>query len=207
LPNLLAVITCRSRRSQANAQRNTWVQSSRDDVRFFVGQGNDEPNEIALPVDDSYQGLPVKVQSAVRWALDHDYDSFLKLDDDVYLVPERLPRYDEDYVGNFRSRNGSYAHDYASGFCYYLSHRAMEIVANASLTEDTMEDRWVGQTLMNVCVRCRDEKRFSCPYPTGVEAPQKLWGSNLGKEAIALAQYPADKFFELHYWYRRVFRP
>lgn len=59
-----------------------------------------------------------------------------------------VPRF--DYVGNVRGATGEYPAPYASGFSYWLSRRAMLIIANASLTKDTSEDRWVGNTLAKV---------------------------------------------------------
>lgn len=204
---LIAVVTCRARRAQADAQRRTWA-AGRDDAKFFVGNhGLANDNEVWLPVDDGYDDLPAKVQAMCRWALENQYDSVLKVDDDVYLVPGRLPDYtiyQFDYVGNFRDANGGYPHRYASGFCYWLSRKSMEIVASAELG-DTMEDRWVGQLLGAARVRTYHEARFSCTYPCGVDHPRQLWGSSIGRSNIAYAQYPADKFDGLRYWQGRVF--
>lgn len=212
---LIAVTTCHKRRDQADAQRTTWAEGCKD-VRFFIGGGEPErPDEVVLNVDDSYQGLPQKVQGACHWALDNGYDRILKLDDDVYVVMDRLIKQltdesswqEPEYIGNFRMRNGNYPADYASGFAYLLSGRALMTIAKASFTCDTMEDRWVGNTLEVIRPRIQtfDEKRFTCPYPTGVEAPQKLWGSFLGRQCLIIGQYPAAKIFELHTWYKRCF--
>lgn len=209
---LIAVATCLARTHQADAQRMTWANGA-EDVRFFVGGAPGyaprRKDEVVLTVDDSYRGLPAKVRAIMRWALERGYEAVMKVDDDTYVVLSRLlqaglERF--DYAGNFRMHNGNYPHDYASGFAYRLSRRAAEAIAQAELTEDTFEDRWVGNVLgATRGMTTFDEKRFSCPYPTGVEAAPKLWGSNLGKECIAIAQYPADKFAELHSWYRRCF--
>lgn len=206
---IIAIATCRARRHQADAQRRTWAAGLAN-VRFFVGGDGpaEREDEVVLPVDDSYAGLPAKVKAIMAWALEHGHDSVLKLDDDVYLVPSRLPRYEADYVGNFRMRTGNYPADYPSGFCYFVSRQAMEIIAAAPLTVDTMEDRWIGNTLdaarapQRLCFL--DEKRFCCSYP-GIDEAKFLWGSTLGKMCIAIGQYPADRFDALHYWYQRAF--
>jgi len=210
MKTLIAVVTCRARRKQADALRATWAQGL-DDVVFFVGEGPNLAGEVALAADDSYKGLPAKVKAASRWALDRGYDAVLKVDDDVYLVPERLRRAGlerYDYAGNFRMHNGDgHPYDYCSGFCYWLGPRGLRAVAEAPLTEDTMEDRWVGQ----VVARLRplptvfDEKRFACLYPAGIDEAKFLWGSPVGKTVIAAAQYPAEKFQDMHYWYERAF--
>lgn len=205
---LIAVITCHTRREQADAQYHTWVKDA-EDVRFFLGDGSSEDaKDVILPVNDSYQGLPAKTQAMTRWALDRGYDAVFKVDDDTYVVPERLYRAGfeaYDYVGNFRMRNGNYPADYASGYAYWLSSRAMHAIADAPLTEDTMEDRWVGNVLDNVVPRLRllDEKRFACTSYSIAEA-KYLWGSPVGRTHIALAEYAADRFPDLHYWYRRA---
>lgn len=210
---LIAVTGCHARRAQIAAQRATWVNDvdfSAADVRFFLGLGGEARcgDEVVLPVDDGYAGLPGKVRAVCRHALASGYDGLCKLDDDTYLVPARLLSAGFaafDYVGNFRSRNGPYPAEYASGFCYYLSRRAMEIVAEAELSEDTMEDRWAGNLLdaARPRLQMRDEKRFMCAYP-GIEAPDKLWGSPIGQTHIALAQYPPELFAGIHYWYHRI---
>ena len=206
---LIAVVTCHARRNQAVAQRFTWARDQ-ENVRFFLGGGEPEHSkEVILPVDDSYTGLPAKVKAVMGWARENGYDSVLKIDDDVYLVIDRILRagfFHHDYVGNFRARNGSYPHDYASGFAYYLSGRAVGIIADADLTEDTMEDRWVGSVLSNPLLRISayDEKRFACTYPCGVDSAKYLWGSPIGKSHLAFAQYPAKEFAALDYWYRRI---
>ena len=200
---LFAVTTCCARRHQADAQRRTWAQNC--ETRFFVGGPKERHDEVSLDVDDSYAGLPAKVKATMAWACERGYDAVLKVDDDVYVATDRLPRYDADYVGNFRAHNGPYPADYASGFAYFLSRRAMEIVAQAPLTEDSMEDRFVGNLLSRQRnLRCLDEKRFVCLYP-GLDEAKFLWGSPIGKSCIAIAQYPDKKFDDVHFWYNRAF--
>lgn len=211
---LIAITTCHARRHQADAQRASWVQDvnpAMADVRFFLGgfpHVEESGDTVLLPVDDSYEGLPAKVKATMEWARARDYWSVLKLDDDVYLVPERLKLIPAgEYIGNFRMHTGKYPADYASGFAYWLGARATAAVAEAPLTDDPNEDRWVGNVMDVLRPRPQavDEKRFCTPYPTGVEEPAKLWGSNLGRTGIAFAQYPAERFAELHKWYKRVF--
>jgi Galactosyltransferase len=176
---------------------------------FFVG-GDDVPqreDEVVLPVDDSYAGLPDKVRHVMRWAITNGYDAVLKVDDDVFVIPKRIPDYENlDYVGNFRMRNGNYPYDYASGFAYWLGGKALKHIAEAELTDDTMEDRWVGNTLaVKHNIRCFDEKRFACTYPQGIDEAKFLWGSPIGKTHAVFAQYPAHKMYDMNHWYMRCF--
>jgi hypothetical protein len=205
---LIAVTTCAARRHQADAQRSTWARNLAN-VRFFVGDIEARENEISLPVDDSYAALPHKVQHMNRWALENNYDAVLKIDDDVYIVSDRLNRLviDRDYVGNFRAPTGSSPAPYASGFAYFLGKRAMTAIANGPFPDDINEDRWVGNTLASPTYTKYDDKRFSCLYPCGIDHARTLWSSAAGRACIAIAQYPAHKFHELETWYRRLYVP
>jgi hypothetical protein len=53
----------------------------------FIGRPDNKlhADEVMLDVDDSYECLPAKVKAVAGWALTHDYDFLLKLDDDTYL--------------------------------------------------------------------------------------------------------------------------
>ncbi len=122
-------------------------------MRFFLGERADyvpRPDEIVLPVSDAYEALPLKTRGICRWAAEHQYDWLFTCDDDTYVAPERLfgsgfEQY--DYVGRFRGPSGGYPAPYCSGFAYWLSRRAMEIVARQPLSSDTADDRWLGNVL------------------------------------------------------------
>lgn len=162
---LIAVVTCRAYRNRAEAQRRTWAKDMPEglDLQFFVGQGSDEPlaDEVALPVDDGYHGLPDKVQAVCRWALQRGYTHLLKVDDDAYVRPERvlanIP--DADYGGRVRGPSGNHTRThpfqhkfwpapYCSGLAYWLSAKAMKVIADAPPSEDAAEDRRTGNLLL-----------------------------------------------------------
>ena len=92
MKHLLAIVSCHSREDFSDAVRSTWLPLVPQglDVRFFRGRGaTREPlaDEIFLDCDDSYEGLPNKVQEIVRCAHSHEYDFVLKCDDDVVVKP------------------------------------------------------------------------------------------------------------------------
>ena len=63
------------------------------DVVFFKGwsiYGERASDEVCLDVDDDYKELKDKVNAIHRWALQRGYEYLWKVDDDVYLRPERL---------------------------------------------------------------------------------------------------------------------
>lgn len=108
-------------------------------MRFFRGRGaTREPlaDEIFLDCDDSYEGLPNKVQEIVRWAHSHEYDFVLKCDDDVVVKPKELlvsgfERSDFTGCQEASCKPGEIRTPY--GFCYWLSKRAMELVIAAPI--------------------------------------------------------------------------
>lgn len=147
---LIAVVTCRTRRDWADLARSTWAKAPQDvDVRFFVGRG--EPietlnDEIYLECDDSYQGLPDKVREIVRWAIAHDYDYVLKCDDDVVLNIPKLLR--SSFTGfDFTGHECAPKNQTPYGFNYWLSNKAMNIVANDVLPSDNNDEAWVSRAM------------------------------------------------------------
>ena len=136
---LVAGIGCHSRAHYADAQRQTWVPSLTGHHRFFFGQQPNpylrralELDEIELLVADDYFSLPDKLQEAIRWSLNAKHHSMFVVDDDTYVNSRNLDTaaadwVEYDWVGRMRPDA-----PYLSGAAYYLSHRAMEFLANAA---------------------------------------------------------------------------
>jgi hypothetical protein len=204
---LIAVAGCWPRGDRTQSQRDTWAQNGEV---FFVGRPpDDEPRltarTVVLDVDDGYAGLPEKVRGICRWGIKNDFDSLCKLDDDVYMRPERLDGVlgDADYVGRFRVGYDGFP-DYASGFTYMLSRRAMQIIADAELTADPNEDRWVGTVLHEAGVQARHEARFCCPFNGGLEpCGERIWHHELGQN-ISFAQLSPANIYDIDHWYKIV---
>jgi hypothetical protein len=145
---LIAIASCESRKDQADAQRESWVKDvSTADVKFFLGRQEREPlsDEIFLDVGDDYASLPAKVREISRWALANDYRALIKVDDDVIVFPTRIIEPKADYAG-WKQEPASA--NYCAGMCYWLSRKAMAVMADAELTGDIAEDRWTGKTLL-----------------------------------------------------------
>jgi GT2 family glycosyltransferase len=154
---LLAVITCKQYADRVAAQRETWIPkaiAAGYDVQIFDGE--------RLGVPDDYYSLIQKTQALCKWALAQGYDRLLKVDDDCCIRVHQLGPNNFDYAGIVIASNdlgstvppcapakpkGTYPHHYASGGAYWLSHRAMTIVAHAQPNGDWAEDRFVGDTL------------------------------------------------------------
>jgi Galactosyltransferase len=178
---LIAVINCHSRDDWQQAIRYTWLALAPEgvDVRFFRGRGaGREPfsDEVFLDCDDSYMGLPEKVQGAMKWGYDHDYDFVMKCDDDVVMDPVKLAdsgfaSCDYSGRGNRPPKittvkvtlnrpltshttpvNTSTDHEYwvPYGFCYIVSRKCMECLIAATLPEGSNDDeKWVARILHN----------------------------------------------------------
>ena len=116
-----------------------------------------------LPVSDAYEALPNKTRGICRWAAEHQYDFLFTCDDDTYVVPERLLASNfehHDYSGRFRGPSGGYPAPYCSGFAYWLSKRALCIVAEQPLTADRADDRWIGNVLHEAGIKGALDARY-----------------------------------------------
>lgn len=151
---LIAIAGCHKYRDRADAQRQTWVKDvgSSTDVRFFVGtphSGDRAPDEVWLDCPDGYADRKQKVIAIFGWAVEQGYDYLWKVDDDVYLRPERLLDLElRDYYGAVVP-NGRVCF----GAIYGLSRASMQKL----LTPDTQahelyEDIWVSNRLSELGV-------------------------------------------------------
>ncbi len=153
---LIAIYTCKNNAERVQAQLDTWVPeaiAAGYDVGVFDGN--------KLGVSDDYFSLPDKTKALCRYALRHGYSSLLKIDDDSYVRVSNFKPVTDDYAGIWTKPYdggtshppgrpampaGTFPHPYAAGPAYWLSARAMQLVANAPIT-DWAEDRWVGHVL------------------------------------------------------------
>jgi hypothetical protein len=152
---LIAVISCRKNRWRLKKQQQSWIpQAIAAGWKVGIFDGD------ALGVPDDYVSLPLKTKALCKWALDHGYKHLLKIDDDDEVRVVNLRAVANDYAGILMQKNdfglpemdipdlpkGTTKFNYASGGGYWLSERAMKIIAESSLG-DWAEDRWVGQML------------------------------------------------------------
>lgn len=226
MKTLIAIVTCHAPRyvDRANAQRETWAPGDGEnyDVRFFLGRlpfsdhslckswnehTKNRPGEVWLDVDDSYAGLPAKVRAVCAWALANGYEALFKTDDDTYIIPELLlkacevPRF--DYVGNVRCATGGYPAPYASGFSYWLSTRAMQVISTAELTADASEDRWVGNVLAKHEIFPANDQ-YHYRYIAAHQDLQFIWlmPSVVGHSAT-YAEFNPVRMLKMHNLFRR----
>ena len=205
---LLAVMSCHAYRDRANAIRATWANDVPEgvDLRFFLGRPPEAAriipgaDEIFLDVPDDYKNFPAKVQAMRRWARDHGYNFVLKLDDDVYLRPERVLATGfekSDYCGRLRGPSGGYPAPYCSGFAYWLSRRAIEVCCAAQWNGDTAEDRFTGNILLEAGIKPDHDPRLAVVWSKNnqlsfVEPPLE------GNQISAACEYPPHLMLTVH---------
>jgi len=144
--------------------RETWARNldirSDIDFRIFYGYGavrKMRTDEVLLSVDDSYRGLPFKVQRIFKWALERGYDAVLKVDDDTFISRDVIKGLgvDADYIGyssdtaitlysdwltsDLKEKLLAFGQGYACGGMYYVHRRAMEILVRTKITEKSFQ--------------------------------------------------------------------
>ncbi len=185
---LLAVFSCHSYKyvsdgmqdwfirttvDRVSALRDTWLKDVTCDYKIFYGRPSSRtrtplPDEVFLNAPDDYHHSAEKIRALIRYALDNGYDYICKVDDDVYVYYDRLMANvpTADYVGSDRGEplDGLKA-DFCPGFTYWLSRRAMELLAK-SPAGTWAEDRWIGEALKKQQIRCAFDRRYHLVKPT-----------------------------------------
>lgn len=160
---LVAIMSCHKDRKYQQAQRDTWLRNVGGvaDYRFFLGLPASTPDadEVFLDVDDSYSALSEKTQAMCRWAEERDYYCMFKCDVDT-LVNSRLASYNgEDYLGGENADVLVLGFpperlDFCSGGAgYWLSRKALTLVANADSIKTSAEDVFVAHVLKEAGIR------------------------------------------------------
>lgn len=192
---LIAIISCHTRMSYVQAQRETWIPRIPFgvDYKVFLGPSDRNPlsDEVFLQCDDSYQGLPSKVRAVMAWAYDQGYDYVAKCDDDVILNPsEFLHSGYQHHDFNGHTNNDKASVKIPWGFLYTLSRKSMEIMENAQLPHDFNDEAWCANTLAQHGILLHHEPRyvlhrgkrsdFIVPAKRPLRAPPRVNLSHLG---------------------------
>lgn len=136
--------------ARQQAVRETWapeVVKQGASFKFFMGNTATEEHKaddvVILPdVSDKYLfGLQEKIQGMCKWALEHNFDVMIKVDDDSFIYPSLVPYLQQidgvDYGGLIY---GGYCVSGGCGEVY--SRRAMEAVANSPLEVHPEQRHW-----------------------------------------------------------------
>lgn len=200
---LIGIIGCHKNKDRADAQRRTWMPMAKGfDVKFFVGigEGMEGDDVVQLDVLDDYWHLTPKTRMALQWALDNGYSHMVKADDDGYIVPDRLMEAidpEADYIGRLRGPANGFRAPYASGFCYILSRRAMELRIAGDDTPYVAEDQATGNILLAAGVQCKPDYRIVVAQSKH-NATSAAEGPTASNDYIAACEYTPEQMDEIH---------
>jgi hypothetical protein len=169
---LIAVHACHAYADNRQAIRDTWFAKWGHlvDIRFFIGNpATPEESEVVyLDCPDTFEALGLRTWGLARWAKENGYTHVFKCDDDTYIHIPRLLASGFEKWEYFGSRCHGHCMSYAQGGAgYWLSGRALDIVANAkqdywmkASTHNGFEDLGVGLLLTNSGIGVKDDPRF-----------------------------------------------
>ena len=126
-----------------------------------------------LGVIDDRVHLPDKTRAICLYALAHNYDWLMIVDDDVLIWPERLKVPTQgDYWGvvlNSGDPNREAPRPFCTGSFYWLSRKAIALIAAAPLDPQQLaEDQWVAAVLRSHDILPQPISTFytyPCPCP------------------------------------------
>ena len=128
------------------------------------------------------------------------YEAMLKVDDDTYLQAQRALDggfASHDYVGRVRGSVPPFPAVYCSGFCYGLSFRAAQLIADADISNHRYEDQLVGQTLLDAGIYAHPDYRYQVITSerntcSGIEGPRQ------GNDVIAACEFIPQIMRKVH---------
>lgn len=149
----LAIVSCWNHRYTHDVIRETWAQNCPADYRFILGEAGNRtpsPDELALPVGDSYEKLTDKALATIGYAIDCGYDFMLHVGRDTYVDVQKILASDleqYDYAGNCgcKTPHGYFCplepmpaarspfHYASGGTGSWLSRKAMKLILDSSI--------------------------------------------------------------------------
>ena len=166
---LILIVSCDRDRfnGRQQAAEETWVRRWEHlvAIRFVLGFGTMPPissHELFVTAGDDYMSVPLKMQEARDWALDHQHDYVFQACVDTWINVPALLRSGfgyHDYIG-YRCDEG-----HASGGAgYWLSARAMLALTNSDIHVG-WDDLIVGQALAYHGIPLHVDSRYSPSAP------------------------------------------
>ncbi|HNR54370.1 MAG TPA: methyltransferase domain-containing protein, partial [Flavobacteriales bacterium] len=123
-----------------------------------------------------------------------------KVDDDVYLRPERLLAavpHGLDYVGRHRGPANGHPAPYCSGFCYWMSKKAMQARVEGGNMNDFNEDLTTGNILMRAGISGSHDTRYAVARSVRNVVCHRE-GPRRGNDVIASCEYSPDEMLAVH---------
>jgi hypothetical protein len=152
---LIAITSCVHNRIYHDLARSTWLKDQSAEYRFVLGRGNNSSakDEVVLDVGDGMGSLQDKVEAAIYWALENEYDYIFKADIDTFIHAPRL------LVSGFEELDWSGSGYGGTG--YFLSATAMKTVLTAEKTEPGAEDVRIAEKLRSAGFELIEDERFN----------------------------------------------
>ena len=154
---------CKDTDARRRAIRATWKKEFVRlgiDVKFFLGKTSHRApldDEVFVDSGDRYHDNSYKLKQMCAYALENGYDYMLRLDDDVYIYPDRLLATEwaqHDYAG-------SPCGDFLIGAVKFLSRRAMTLIRDSQVTH-WADDAWVGCVMRDNRIPMHIIRSFHC---------------------------------------------
>ena len=143
-----------------------------------------QTDEVILKCEDDFAHLPVKLRGMIRWALDNNYDYFLRLDSDTYVDVGR-------YMASGFPLYEAVAHPHFGGGCgWTLGKRAMIYLATEPVSS-FIDEVWAGRCLVRNQVVVHPDTRYS---DLDNNMPQDFVTAHCGWKA----GYEPQRMYDLH---------
>ena len=180
---LIAVKSCWRYRDRRDACRKTWVPVARRwaTVRFYVGMHAPqapfaapcsslygEQDVFSFPLHDDFKNIAPKIRRIMLDAVLDGFNKVVVVDDDTYIVSERLQKEIEstegsEYIGLLRTGPNGYGDKpYMQGSCYIINSKAIALLASDKqfLVDGIPDDVAVGLVLLDKVISVNLPRRF-----------------------------------------------
>lgn len=209
---IIGALSCKQYPERQNRCRHSWMADARRkgiDCVFLIGDPSvKEPTRdgdmLLLPCPSDYPSLPQRTRWFCKWLLTQDFQYALKLDDDTLVCIDRLAKYDfagRDYIGAEWNPGVGYG---SGGAGYFMSRKAVEIIANHMTHSTGSEDLLVGATLRSHGIPFSLEPRL-VPYGNGMGGRRwPLQGNDFITSHAVSGQCAQESYEATGYWRSRI---
>lgn len=156
-------------------------------------------DEVALAVPDDHLHVPYKTREIFRYASSLGFDFVFKCFEDTYVSLPRLSssKFEtSDYTGRLCGNHemGAYA---SGGPGYWLSKRAVEVLAHAEITR-WADDWWVGNTLWAAGIKLNIDPRYAELFDRSGGRPRSNNDVISSHLAVTPTVYTSELMYEAH---------
>ena len=170
---LIAAPTCQEQADRHQACLRTWASTALCDVRFYTSEEMGVPPEACMCGTDELglfvrlgQNLSYRLREMCKWALAQGYDYMFKCDLDTYVWVDRLLASGFEQWDYYGFSQDWHVPTFASGGAgYWMSRRAMGVLASQAVADMALDDVWVGIMMHDAGIVLRHDARYHCELP------------------------------------------